>query len=85
MEHKRVPYHTILAAKNGDPEAMDAVLRHFDRLINYHAQCTDGQTHTVVDVEVKERIQERLMLAIVYSYDPTRLPDGETLEEGRMP
>lgn len=82
---KLLPYTVIIAAKNGDPEAMEKVLTHYDKLIDYHSRRTVydeyGNPHTAVDPEIKHRIQAKIINKIIYEFDPCRLPEGETLED----
>ena len=33
-----IPYQTIVAAKEGDAEAIDEILCHYDDYINYYSQ-----------------------------------------------
>lgn len=81
---KLIPYSVILAAKGGNAEAMEKILRHYDGLILHYSRRTIadeyGNTVVVVDPEIKSRIQARLMYQIIYEFDPTRLPPGETIE-----
>ena len=64
-EEKLLPYETICAATRGDPEAMDEVLRHFDGYISHKATRIFydeyGQSYCGVDVELKQRIQNKLI------------------------
>ena len=82
---KLVPYAMILAAKNGDPDAMNTILSHYNDLIDYHARRTVydefGNPHTAVDPEIKHRIQAKIISKVFYEFDPCRLPKGETLEK----
>ena len=79
-----ISYQTILAAKAGDPIAMEQVLRNYDSYITMCAQrtMTDeyGNRRVAVDMELKDRLQSKLMLQIIYKFDPTRLPEGEAIE-----
>lgn len=83
MDNK-ISYQTILAAKAGDSIAMEQVLRHYDIYITMCAQrtMTDeyGNHRVAVDMELKGRLQSKLMLQIIYKFDPTRLPEGEAIE-----
>lgn len=83
MDNK-ISYQTILAAKAGDPIAMEQVLRHYDSYITMCAQrtMTDeyGNRRVAVDMELKGRLQSKLMLQIIYKFDPTRLSEGEVIE-----
>lgn len=82
---KLVPYAVILSAKSGDPTAMNMILTHYEGLINFHSQRTlfdqYGNSCTVVDTDIKERICAKIIDRIIYDFDPQRLPNGETLDE----
>jgi len=82
---RRVPYAVIAAAKRGDPDAMDEILRHYDAYISVCSRrifCDEsGNPYTVVDEDIRHRIQEKLMLQVFYDFDPYQLPAGEKLEE----
>ena len=84
-DRKLIPYATILAAKKGDPDAMKMILDHYDKLVNFYSQRTlfdeYGNTYIIVDPEIKERINAKIMYRVVYKFNPYKLPDGETLEE----
>lgn len=81
---RMIPYGVIIAAKGGDSEAMSQVLRHYAA---YIARCSQrplydeyGNRYQVVDGEIRNRIQAKLMYQIIYDFDPFRLPEGERLE-----
>ena len=85
MKYKNVSYPIIVAAKNGDPDAMDTILRHnagridsFSRRIQHDEY---GNPHSVIDPEIRDRIVSKVIDCIIYDFDPYRLPDGEKLEE----
>ena len=73
MATKKINYETILACKQGDSEALNRVLVHYDKLITAAASKTiindQGKKVTVVDPEVKQNIQQTLMLQIYLKYD----------------
>lgn len=81
---KLIPYEVIVAAKQGDVEAMTRILRHYDRRISYYSRCPlfdeYGNRYEMVDPEIKSRIQAKLIHQIIFDFDPTKLPEGETLE-----
>lgn len=83
MDNK-ISYQIILAAKAGESIAMEQVLRNYDSYITMYAQrtMTDeyGNHRVAVDMELKGRLQSKLMLQIIYKFDPTRLPEGEVIE-----
>ena len=80
-----IPYHVILAAKAGDGEAMDTILRHYDPLITQYAtrpaRDEYGNVYEVVDGDMKARIAADLVCQIIYNFDPTRPPPGETIDD----
>ena len=73
MAAKKIDYETILACKQGDSEALNRVLVHYDKMITDVASKTiindQGKKVTVVDPEVKQNIQQTLMLQIFLKYD----------------
>ena len=75
-----IAYTTILAATQGDPEAVQTILRYYTPYILHFSKCStqleDGTIHTYVNHEIKQQ-----MYGIVTQFDPFSLPPGETLEE----
>ena len=64
-EKSLVPFDVIQSATQGDPEALAAVLKHFEKDI---AQMSTrifydefGQSHRCIDYDLKQRIECRLM------------------------
>ena len=51
-----LPYETILKAREGDPEAVNAVLLHYAGYIRYFSK-VNGQ----VNAEVEDYVKQRLM------------------------
>lgn len=82
---KLVPYTVIVAAKGGDPDAMHKILTHYAKTIDFHSQRTVydeyGNPHTAIDPEIKQRIQAKIIDKIINDFDPSRLPEGEVLEQ----
>lgn len=80
-----VPYHIILAAKAGDSEAMDVILKHYEpfivQLSTRSAIDEYGNTYDVVDRYMKERIESDLKYQIICNFDSMKLPPGETIED----
>lgn len=78
---KRIPYSTILAAKTGDGEAMQKILRHYSSYIASFSKRAFfdeyGSRYELVDDDIKQRIEAKLMYQIIYKFDPSRLPDAE--------
>lgn len=86
MRNKRlVPYAVILAATKGDPDAMREILAHYNGLIEFYSRRTlydeFGNSHTAIDVDIKQRIQTKIIEKVIYKFDPYRLPPGEKLED----
>ena len=73
MAAKKIDYETILACKQGDSEALNRVVVHYDKMITDAASKSiindQGKKVTVVDPEVKQNIQQTLMLQIFLKYD----------------
>ena len=82
---KQIPYHIILAAKAGDKVAMDAILQHYDpyftQLATRPAIDQYGNCYDVVDKYMKDRIAAACLHEFIYTFDPTKLPLGETVED----
>lgn len=80
-DRKLIPYEVIVAAKDGDSEAMSQILRHYEPYIIRCSQRTlydeYGNQYQVVDEEIKNRIQAKLMYQLIYDFDPCKLPTGE--------
>ena len=57
--NKLLPYETIVKAHEGDPEAVNAVLLHYDRYIRYFSK-VNGQ----VNAEVEDYVKQRLIAAL---------------------
>lgn len=68
-EHKLLPYETIVAATQGDEEALNLVLKHFEGYIRFKSTRLFydeyGQTYRCVDQELRERIESKLKKRIV--------------------
>ena len=78
MAYNQILYGRIIAAKSGDPEAMTMILQHY---APYIAFCTKrsfyddyGNRYEIVDEDIRQRIEVKLMIQIIYQFDPYRLP-----------
>lgn len=84
MKGKLVPYSVIVAAKNGDIDAMKKILTHHSgRIESFSCRINldeYGNPRSVIDHEIRDRIIAKLIDRIIYDFDPYRLPEGETLE-----
>lgn len=78
---KKVSYQTIVAAKAGDSLAMAKILRHYSGYINYYSRRTYidkfGNHYEMVNEEIKQRIEAKLMYQIIDHFDPTKLPQAQ--------
>ena len=85
MRHtKLIDYDTIVAAANGDAEAMNRIMSHYAAYIQHFSKRPYydeyGDCKEYVDEEIKQQIEVKLMMQIVCKFDYHSLPDGETLE-----
>lgn len=85
MESKpHIPYAVIIAAKNAAPDAVCEILEHYDRLINHFSRRTMydeyGNPHSVINTDIKDFIQSKVISSVIYEFDPYTPPDGETIE-----
>lgn len=68
----------IVAAKHGDGEAMNQILRHYEPYIRKCSTRTlydeFGNRYQAVDEEIRNNIKAKLMYQIIYDFDPMRFP-----------
>lgn len=80
----RIPYATVVAAKSGDAEAMSEILRHYERYIIIHSMRVlydeHGNHYEVLDHELRQRIETKLIFQIISEFNHTKVPSGETIE-----
>lgn len=80
---KLIPLQTILAAKSGDSEALAEILRHYAPYIASFAKRPFydeyGNQYDIIDEEIRQQIESKLMLQIVYKFNPEKLPEGESI------
>lgn len=60
MSRKLLPYETIVKAHEGNPEAVEAVLSHYDGYIKYVSKM-NGRVNADVEEHVKQKLIESLM------------------------
>ena len=79
-----IPYETIVAAKEGDADAMQRIIQHYEPYIKHfsqrHYHDDYGNTFTMIDDDIRQQIELKLMYEIAVHFDCSSLPDGETLE-----
>ena len=85
MPKPRITAELVLAAKSGNSEALAAVARSFEP---YIAKASTrpfydeyGKRYDLVDEEIRKHIESRLLLQIVYGFNPDRVLNGETITE----
>ena len=59
MSNKHLPYETIVRAANGEPEAVNMVLAHYDRFIKF-VSIVGGH----VDVDTEEQVKAKLIQSL---------------------
>lgn len=78
-------FQTILAAKSGANDVLAAVLHYYDPYIAFFSKRPFfdeyGNRYDLIDEEIRQHIENRLIFQIVYRFNPNKLPDGETLDE----
>lgn len=81
----RITYETILACKEGDSAALYSVIEFYASLITAASQKTivdsKGKEIVIVDEDIKNYIEEQLMLRIFLKYNPHRKPKGKTKKD----
>lgn len=80
---KYITTQTILAAKAGNDEALNTIAQHYAPYIATLSKRPFydeyGNRYYLVDNEIRHHIESRLLLQIVYKFDPDKLPGGEKL------
>ena len=68
-ERGLLPYPVIIAATKGDPEAMTAVVQHYESNIAYlymrKLRDERGNTYYGIDEDIRDRLRSRLMRAVL--------------------
>ena len=64
-----LPYPVIIAATKGDPEAMKAVVQHYEssiaRMSMRKLRDQSGNTYWGIDEDIRDRLRSKLMLAVL--------------------
>ncbi len=64
-----LPFQTIAAASNGDVDAINAVLKHYEGYIASlslrRVYDEDGNGYTIVDEELRRRLETKLIVKIL--------------------
>lgn len=78
---KLIPFDVIVAAKSGDSIAMASILRHYrSYIISFSKRRLFdeyGNRYEIVDEEIRQRIEAKLMHQIIYQFNLTRWPKEE--------
>lgn len=81
---KLIDYDTIVAAVNGDADAMNRIMRHYAAYIQHFSKRPYydeyGDCKEYVDDEIRQQIEVKLMMQIVCKFDYHSLLEGETLD-----
>lgn len=68
-ERGLLPYPVIIAATKGNPEAMTAVVQHYESNIAYLSmrklRDERGNTYYGIDEDIRDRLRSRLMRAVL--------------------
>ena len=84
MKHK-IPYRDICNAKMGDEEALKRILKHYEPIIvdaSKRMIRTEQDTLVeIVDEEIRAFIESELVLTIINSYDPFRMPQENSPDQ----
>ena len=84
----KIPYRVICNAKMGDEDALKRILKHYEPLI---VDATKRMIRTeqdklveIVDEEIRAFIESELVLAIINTYDPFRMPQDKPSEQQKL-
>lgn len=68
-QHNLLPFPIIAAASNGDVDAINAVLKHYEGYIASlsirRVYDEDGKGYTIVDEELRRRLETKLITKIL--------------------
>ena len=78
-------YEALVAAKTGDSEAISKIMNVYAPYITSCAMRTVfdvyGNSYTFLDDQLRQRIESKLMIQLVFKFDPNYLPEGEVIED----
>ena len=84
-KQKRIPYEVIVDAKHGDSDAMQKILKYYEPYICHFSKrrkYIDEYNYVeVVDEEIKQQIETKLIMEIFLHFDLDSLPEGEVLQD----
>lgn len=73
-----IPYPTIFLAKSGDSNSLQTILRHYASYISYFSkrsfQDDFGNCYELVDEDIRQRIEAKLICQIITKFDPYQCP-----------
>ena len=82
---KRISYEIIVAAKHGDSDAMQYVLKYYEPYICHvskRRKYIDEYNYIeVVDEDIKQQIETKLIMETILHFDINSFPEGEVLED----
>lgn len=80
----KIPYPCIVAAKQGNPEAMERIIKHYRPYIITQSKRSFfdeyGNHYEFIDDSIRQRIEARLMHKIIFHFDLERVPEGLSIE-----
>lgn len=82
----KIAYRTILAAKAGQAEALESILRHYRPFIYSEARRVAASLNNKngfinVNDDVVQRLKDKLVLQVIFKYDASHLPDVKSIDE----
>ena len=81
----KIPYRVICNAKMGDEDALKRILKHYEPLIvdasKRMIRTEQDKIVEIVDEEIRAFIESELVLAIINTYDPFRMPQDKPSEQ----
>ena len=81
----KIPYRVICNAKMGYEDALKRILKHYEPLIvdasKRMIRTEQDKLVEIVDEEIRAFIESELVLAIINTYDPFRMPQDKPSEQ----
>ena len=78
----KIPYRVICNAKMGDEDALKRILKYYEPLIvdasKRMIRTEQDKLVEIVDEEIRAFIESELVLAIINTYDPFRMPKEQS-------
>jgi len=82
---KKITYQVIVSAKNGNTDAMQQIMKCYEPYICHFSTrkkyINEFDFVEVIDEDIKQQIETKLIMEIILHFDLDRLPEGEVLED----